>query len=329
MRSLNRRQFIQTIGASGLLTLTSPTRALTYQPRRPATGPLEAVRFGVIADVHHGLAPDADNRLTTFIDDCLRQESLDFIIQLGDFCHPTSEANAFIANWNRFPGPKRHVLGNHDMDHGAKADIMKKWGMSDRYASFDAGPYRFVTLDLNNLRDGDEYTGYANGNFYVESSRRAWMDPDQCAWLNDLLAETERPTVLFSHQPFGLSLSGGPVPEQQMMITKVIDEANRTAGWSKVIAAFVGHLHADRAATVNDVHYVCINSASYHWAEGMWPYRDALYAFVTLCTDGSIRIEGVESVYVDGSPIEAGLRTDAVGAEPRISDRTFRGRSRG
>ena len=42
----------------------------------------QSLRFGLIADVHYGLAPDAQKRLQVFIDDMNRQK-VDFIIQLG------------------------------------------------------------------------------------------------------------------------------------------------------------------------------------------------------------------------------------------------------
>ncbi len=60
-----------------------------------------------------------------------------------------------MTEWNRFSGPKYHVIGNHDMDVCDKQTIMAMWGMETRYYSFDTGEYHFVVMDRNFLRGAD------------------------------------------------------------------------------------------------------------------------------------------------------------------------------
>ena len=78
----------------------------------------------------------------------VQQVSPDFIVQCGDFCRP-EQSEGLMRDWNRFGGPKYHVLGNHDMDVCDKPTIMRLWGMEKRYYSFDNGGYHFVVMDRN------------------------------------------------------------------------------------------------------------------------------------------------------------------------------------
>ena len=72
----------------------------------------------------------------------------------GDFCRPKG-SDGIMREWNRFQGPKYHVLGNHDMDVCNKQTIMALWGMPKRYYSFDEGGFHFVVLDRNLWKKDD------------------------------------------------------------------------------------------------------------------------------------------------------------------------------
>ena len=63
------------------------------------------VRFGVMTDVHKDVIHDADQRLEVFINR-MTQLRPDFVIQLGDFCIPIPENQAFLEIWKRFDGPR-------------------------------------------------------------------------------------------------------------------------------------------------------------------------------------------------------------------------------
>ena len=79
------------------------------------------VTFGLIADVHHGLAPTAMSRLEAFME-AVDKRKPDFVLQLGDFCFGDQDSAAFLRLWNEFRGPRLHVLGNHDMDRLSKVE---------------------------------------------------------------------------------------------------------------------------------------------------------------------------------------------------------------
>ena len=126
--------------------------------------------FGFITDVHHGThGKDQVARLTPFINAAIARKP-DFIIQCGDFCCAKGgigTAKDFLAEWNRFPGVKRHVIGNHDCDFQSKAELLEAWQIPHPYYSFDAGGFHFIVLDRNHFIDDEgKMVSYANGNWY-------------------------------------------------------------------------------------------------------------------------------------------------------------------
>ena len=299
---MDRRTFI---GAAMPLVIGLP-RALGSVTR--------PVRFGVIADLHHGLAPDALWRLEAFVEAANARE-LDFVIQLGDFCYAKRSSAECVRMFDRIELPRYHVLGNHDMDVGSKADVMGVWGMPKRYYSFDVGGYHFVVLDLNSLNIDGQRVAYDDSNFYVDQpGQRAWADPEQLAWLKADLDRSEAPTIVFSHQPLGFEYDG-VIPPSQLEIFDVLRAHDQVA------ACLCGHMHVDRYQAYEDMACVCFNSASYFWAKGMRAYEDPLYAFVTL--DGaSMSIEGVTSRLAKGEDrARAADWAHVKGFAAKISDR--------
>ena len=284
---------------------------LTSLAAAAAHAQAKSVRFGVIADLHHGLAPDATARLEAFMAEVARRPGLDFLIQLGDFCHPTDEGKEFVALFDRFAGPHYHVLGNHDMDRGTKADALVTWGAPQAWYSFNIGPFRFIVLDLNHIRQDDAYLDYEQGNYFKADSLN-WAGDEQLAWLQDELQQSEAPTIVFSHQPLG-NAEPGKLPASQQPIFEVLRH-------SPTALCLYGHLHVDRLDTHHGITCLGINSASYHWSGGMHPYRDPLFAFVELTAAGRLTIEGRRSEYSTTDPRETTAKK-TVGANPWISDR--------
>jgi len=294
-RHISRRELLK-IGAGGLF-LSSHRRRI--QP--------DSVCLGVIADLHHGLAPRAMERLEVFMQ-AVAKHKPDAILQLGDFNFGTKESHECLDLWNSFPGRRYHVLGNHDMDFVSKDVIVEKWGMPAPYYSFDFGPYHLVILDRNNLKIDEGYTPYSEANFYVDIALRGYADDAQLAWLRDDLAKSSLPTVVFVHQGLGLPTS---MPEAGRAIEAVLEEHNSNGGNSKVVACFCGHHHIDRYTHKNGIHYLWINSASYYWVGeeygSMAPYTNALYTFITFHSNGLIEIEACHTDWADPSPADRGF----------------------
>ncbi len=310
---ITRRSFLaKSLALSGVPLLWS-------YGRTAAESKQGAIRFGICADVHKDLVPDADARLKTFVDR-MNHEKVDFIVQLGDFCQPAPRNDGFMAIWRSFQGPGYHVLGNHDMDGGFTRDqTVAYWEIPGKFYTFDGGHFRFIVLDGNDKKDPPQ-TGYAR-----------YMGEAQQQWLREQLEKTDRPVIVFSHQ--ALHEDGGV--ENGAEVRRILEAANAAAGKRKVLACFNGHHHIDNYRPVDGIDYIHVNSMSYFWMGSKYkhtmysdeihkaypvmkytaPYRDPVFAIVSIEPDGTIRIEGTWSDWIGSSPSELGY---PVGQDNRV-----------
>lgn len=298
---------------------------LTLGAARLANGAeAQKLSIGIVADLHHGLMPDAHRRLEAFLA-AASSRRLDFIIQLGDFCHPKSDSNDFLKLWHSYPGKKHNVLGNHDMDFGTKQQIMDLWEMPKKYYSFDTGGFHFVILDCNNLNFDGVYKDFANGNYFGTGQKRDWVDAEQIEWLRSDLKSTNRPTVVFTHQGIG-EFWARNAQINRVNVREALSEANREAGWQKVITVFSGHHHTDHHGERDGVNYLLVNSASYYWVGeeygSLAKYKEPLFMFVELEEAGRIVIEGRRSSFIPPTPTEL-KHPDAPYVTASIENRTI------
>jgi hypothetical protein len=304
---MTRREFLVGAG-SAVLSIQLP-----FEFRRG-----RAVRAAVVTDVHHGLAPDAQDRFDAFLAATKKRKNLDFALQMGDFCHPGDASKAFVKGWRDLDLPQINVLGNHDMDRGTKRHIMDHWGMREPFASYDIGAFRFVVLDLNHYKRGGELDPYAYGNYFQAGITHNWADPDQLKWLERELKQGDKPTILISHQPIGFTAKDKPLPPEQQEIFDIVLSAKKANPSGAVVACLCGHMHVDRLEHVHGIPCLCINSASYFWGNGMQPYRDPLYAFIEFDPSGELRVMGRKSEFVKPPTVEA------IGRSASISDYRLR-----
>jgi predicted phosphodiesterase len=320
-RLSSRRAFLKTLSFS-----TAPI--LLPLSVRGASIPDRPLRFGLIADVHQDVMHDGSRRIGLFVDS-MNQVRPDFICQLGDFCVPHDRNRPFLHRWEKFDGPRYHVLGNHDMDGGYdRSATVSFYKMPGRHYSINVKGVHVVVLDGND--PGGAATGY-----------HRFMAAGQVRWLADDLEATDLPTILFIHQ----ALDHPEGIENQAEIRALLERVNRDAGTPRVLACFSGHHHQDYVRSINGIHYVQINSASYYWLpaefarrsypdavhdqyrwiERTAPYRDPLWALVTLdLGEGVLRVEGRTTEWVGASPWERGAdreRFDPETIRPVVSDR--------
>ena len=190
---MDRRKFLQYTGW-GTSSLILP---LQLKSSVPATN--SSITFGLVADAHQDIMHDGEERLEAFIKATI-EHNTDFNIQIGDFCEPKAKNLGFLNLWKQYKGPKHHVLGNHDMDSSTKEVTIDYWGMEAKYYSFDQNGFHFVVLDANYLNLEGKFVDYSKSNFYIDSSHRAWINPEQIEWLQADLTQTKLPTIIFSHQ---------------------------------------------------------------------------------------------------------------------------------
>ena len=92
---VTRRHFLkQTATGAAVLALGAP--------RSIASG-LEPFTFGLCADVHQDVMPDATERMAVFVR-AMNECNATFIAQLGDFCIPKEDNRRFLETFHSFEG---------------------------------------------------------------------------------------------------------------------------------------------------------------------------------------------------------------------------------
>ena len=291
---------------------------------------LTPIRFGICADIHLDTVYDGKQRLQTFIT-AMQSIKPDFILQMGDFCGPKPGNEKLLETWNRFNGPRYHVIGNHDTDGDyTKQQVVDFWKMPHAYYSFDHKGYHFIVLDGN-----DPWASRDPRNKYW-----SYVGDEQLSWLENDLEKSTSPVMVFIHQ--GLDNDIGGV-ENAVQVRAAFDRHNSKTGTKKVQLVFSGHHHQDYYNCINGIHYVQINSMSYKWLgagyehvpyseavnkEFTWtkftaPYKDPLWAEVAIDASGKIKITGKQSTFVGETPKELGrpLYPDGYAEVPYISAR--------
>ncbi|HTR79823.1 MAG TPA: metallophosphoesterase, partial [Gemmatimonadaceae bacterium] len=248
---ISRRSFIGRLGAA-VIAPYAIRLSVRGAPRSPA-------RIAAIADLHHGLAPDALTRLHAFATEVARRHPPDAVLQIGDFTYSDAGAAECLDVWRAMPGPKLSVLGNHDMDKCDKDTAMRACGMSARYWSRVLGGYRFVALDLNYFKKDGALVSYAMGNYFADGASCNWADPEQLVWLEHEITSAAEPVVVLSHQPLGMGDAGQPLPPEQREVFDVIARASAAHPSGGVVACISGHLHVDRLEHVDGIPCLCLN----------------------------------------------------------------------
>ena len=131
-----RRDFLRTIGAVGTVGwLTGLSTELLGASWTNTSKAFQAVKFGIIADIHRDLTPDADERLEAFMKK-VDEEKPDFLMSLGDFAHPIAENEGFAQRFASSKSPACHVLGNHEIDYVDKKTAVAFLHMPSAFYSF-------------------------------------------------------------------------------------------------------------------------------------------------------------------------------------------------
>ena len=313
---MNRREFLRAT-AGGLASAVMPRWIdLAISPDSSR----KRLRLAVVADLHHGLAPDAELRLRSFVNAIRMKPETDLVLQMGDFCYSQPTSSPCMKIWREIDRPCLHVLGNHDMDMCDKVNAMRYTGMKARYGSYVIGGYRFIVLDLNHFKKDGKLVSYANGNYFTDNATNNWADPEQLLWLKNELNSSTEPVILISHQPLGFSQPQQQLPPEQSEVMQIVIDAAKQNPKGAVAVCLCGHMHLDRLEQYQGIPCYCVNSASYFWYKGMNPYSNPLYAFMELTPDGKLKILGASGQFTKDPPHES---DEVIGRSASISDRTI------
>ena len=267
------------------------------------------MKFSIFADLHHypGVFMGGTEEDLALIRDRAVREGCSFVIHAGDFCHGPSLCPDYVDQYNRFPIPAYHCLGNHDTDSTSLAETLRAYRMPAGHYFFDEGGYRFIVCDPNHYLLDGEYVHYDLGNYYARGELRDYMPPNQLGWLRETVFSAPGPCVLISHESF--ERPDGVKNRDEVL--RIIGDANRRKPHS-VLLCINGHYHRDFIRILDNVCYFDLNSASYDWVSvrhDRYPeelcreirllsntlvYNDPIHAVVTL-EGTSVTIEGMES----------------------------------
>lgn len=297
----------------------------------------DQIRFLIFADLHYDLMPDAESRLTHILR-AAEQKDVDFMIDLGDIVFPIAQNQKVADLFNVSPVEKFHVLGNHDMDKADKDTYMRFFSMKAPFYSFDKGLFRFIVLDTNNFIDKEgKETPYSNSNYFANEATADYITREQQVWLKEVLQDTSKIYVLFSHAPINDQFDA--IVKNKAVHDILIDAQQKGI---KIAGAFGGHNHSDNFCKVDGINYIQVNSCSYLWVGSKHenqtryskeiytnypamkysvPYKDPIYAIVTIDSTGKMEIEGTKGEWIHPSPEEAGINDRFFPMTPSIEDR--------
>ncbi len=306
------------------------------------------IRFAVMTDLHTDIIHDGRRRVHDFVQEANRC-GCDFIIQLGDFIQPefigscvcskdrisavmtnilagkglrAQEKQAIWEELRKFHGSLCHVIGNHDLDLYTKEEIMHYWGMTAPYYSFDQKGFHFVVLDANYGEENGQEISFARGNYmkwmFREKEPFPYIPQKELEWLEQDLQNTDKPTIVFSHEGLNEGFLNAVNHEQIFEILK-----NAPAG---VLLCICGHKHENRFESEQGIPAYFVNSMSGYsvppmYAQKRFPdeiedrypnvkymcvYEDPLFAVVTIDAE-KISIQGRSSAFVPPSPQEMNM----------------------
>ncbi len=288
---------------------------------------MNEIKFCVFTDLHchPGIFfTDAEKRLDAIIARAL-SSGAEFIVQLGDLCHAPHERADIIERFESAPLPTYHVLGNHEFEDSTFGQALEAYGLERGYYFFDRGGFRFIVLDLNYARVDGEAVHYSLGNSVKmpAGTALAAFEERQREWFTEAVTGSPYPCVLLSH--FSLERPNNRMSAAEHdEVFALLGELNRDK--RRILMAINGHHHMDGLVVENDIAFLDLNSASYHWINkphSLFPpelsaeyclvghtliYEDPLSAIITIRDDGYIKIEGAKSRFLYGVDREkAGL----------------------
>jgi 3',5'-cyclic AMP phosphodiesterase CpdA len=321
MASLSRRDLLVSAATVGAGLAAGPFARL----QKAQTDAPRALRIVQFTDVHLTTAPDVIARFRETLDQVYAMDDRpDLIVQTGDAImdamyaskeDSAAQFDAWREVWADYTEiPLRNCIGNHDVwgwnagSDDDPDDVAKRgqgwpvmeFGMDDRYETFEAGGWRFITLDSTRQSGG----GYVAG-----------CDEEQMNWLVQTIEATppDQPILISSHIPI-LNVTGFFEPDRlnednwsiptSWMHRDAMELKNLFWGHPNVKVCLSGHMHQIEAIEFNGVAYFNSGAVSGSWWGGRYYEADPSYAVIDLYEDGGydcqfVRTPEGERVYAE------------------------------
>lgn len=275
-----RRHFLQ----EATLVLTA---ASTIPPVLAGAAENPVLRFGLATDLHYADKPTAGTRYyretlekLAEANDCFRNESLAFVVELGDLIDRADSVPTELRYLRRVDrefasicAERHYVLGNHCVDTLRKEEFLDEVHQKDSFYAFHRSGIHFLVLDACFRHDG---VPYGRKNF-------VWTDthipPHELEWLEGELTGGQEPVIVFAHQRLDVSDKHGV--RNNAAVRQLLERSGR------VLAVFQGHSHKNDHREIGGIHY-CTHVAM---VEGSGSGNNA-YSTVDIHHDGSLQLHG-------------------------------------
>ena len=238
------------------------------------------LRIGVVADIQYAdrdPVPQYNSyyrpsipKFEEFVDK-MNSESLDFVIQLGDFAdRDVKSYDKLLPIWNKLKVPKRSVIGNHDMEAaGSYPVVLEKLGLEKPYYDFVVKNWRFIVIDTNDIgvlgsKEGDprrekalryielmEELGYPNARVWNST-----VSDEQVEWVRsrlELANSNGESAIVFGHHTIVSNEPGLDIWNPGRLIKCFRDNESFKA-------YICGHHHEGSFVKINDDHYLTMNA---------------------------------------------------------------------
>lgn len=277
--SISRRTFIKMSGA------TSIALATQIQGDKHSTKP---IRIGLITDIHYADLDTAGSRhyrdSITKVREAVKvfnEAKPDIVICLGDLIDAGSTVEkeyahlqTMAAEFKNLNAPSRFVLGNHCVWTLTKEEFLKGVGQDRSYDTLRQKGVRLVFLDACFTKAGEDY---GRKNYTWTDTEIPGKERD---WLKSVLAEDQRPTLVFVHQRLDVEGSYGVHSARE--VRGILEDSKQ------VVAVFQGHNHVNDHKTINGIHYLTMNAV----IEGPAPTNNSFAVMEYSPAEQQIRIEG-------------------------------------
>lgn len=274
------------------------------------------IRFAVFTDLHYDYIPDGEERLDDFIES-IKDESLNFIISLGDYCHPMKENKHLIKKLESLNIPLYFAIGNHDSDLYTLEEWCDFVGISQSNQSFIIDKTKFIILNSCYVQGPEEVRSYYKRNINKQVDCYPIIPEFQVLWLKDEMKREDINYVVFSHHSLANEFADRGIKNRRE-IKEILSSRN-------TILCMNGHDHGQDCKIIDKIPYYTLNSMSYIWhglkklssypkdlletyplLEDIILYKEELHTIVGL-DDTKVHIAGIEGEYKDIKPEDVGI----------------------
>ncbi len=232
------------------------------------------LRFGIVTDVHLSTKPEGAAGTNPSAADLgaliegFRTKKVDFVLQLGDLIsgignHYLEELRLALTILKSYPGPIRHVIGNHCLAL-PREKLMAELGIKESYYSFSIKGFRFIVLDgmdVSVLREPETaeerkmieyYHAHPEIHHYCGA-----VGERQKAWLKEVLLraeQAEEPVIALCHFP----LLPETTDEKHGLLWNHSEIAELLASSPALKACISGHYHYGGHQMQGGTHFVVL-----------------------------------------------------------------------